>query len=121
MSEENQASATMEIAEPAREVLTSAPTPTTNTTTTTTTTTDSSKPAAPAKASRPSRDRKQVEVYKPPTEGDSKKKEIAVVEGSGLTLGDYAYFNDQWVRVFASIQVHYIPCCSEFVIHYVLS
>ena len=94
---------------------------TTTTPTTTTTTTASSKPATPAKASRPSRDRKQVEVYKPPTEGDSKKKEIAVVEGSGLTLGDYAYFNDQWVRVFTSIQIHYIPCCSEFVIHYVSS
>ena len=116
MSEENHASTAMEIAEPAPEVLTSAPTPTT-----TTTTTASSKPATPAKASRPSRDRKQVEVYKPPTEGDSKKKEIAVVEGSGLTLGDYAYFNDQWVRVFTSIQIHYIPCCSEFVIHYVSS
>ena len=64
-----------------------------------------SPPAAPSRptnppaavSARPSRERKQVEVFKPPTEGE-RKKDISVVEGVGMTLGDYAYFNDQWVR-----------------------
>ena len=58
------------------------------------------KPTAPpaAVSARPSRERKQVEVFKPPTEGE-RKKDISVVEGAGITLGDYAYFNDQWVSI----------------------
>ena len=70
MSEENQSSTEMEIAAP----------------------------PAPAVSGRPSRERKQVEIFKPPTE-DEKKKEISIIEGAGMTLSEYEYFNDQWVSI----------------------
>jgi hypothetical protein len=41
--------------------------------------------------SRPKRERKSVEVYKPP-EQKTTKKEVSIQSGSGMQLGDYKYF-----------------------------
>lgn len=59
-----------------------------------------SAPAAEVETSesRPKRERKSVEVYKPP-EQKTPKKEVSIQSGSGMQLGDYKYFAEGFDKV----------------------
>ena len=48
-------------------------------------------------SSRPKRERKSVDVYKPPAE--TPKKEVLIGEGSGIQLGDYEFFLQGFEKV----------------------
>ena len=71
-------------------------------------------PAPPISGGRPTRERKQVEVFKPPTEVE-RKKEVSVIEGAGMTLSEYAYFNDQWVSNIVKAPTHLHSCISSYI------
>ena len=64
-------------------------------------------PAAPAAVaaveSRPKRERKSVEAYKPPDQ-KTPRKEVSIQSGNGMQLGDYEYFNEGFDKMKADAE-----------------